>query len=281
MKAAGLSPLPPVTGQDAELAAIQRILAGEQYMTVYKAIKPEAEGAAVLAYDLLTGKTPDASMTNGKVANGKSLAGRATDALSLAVVFGILYAGVHLAPGIQGEWSRDAALIGAVGFLLLAGTLTSELVEVIGVPHLTGYLFAGIIAGPHVLHLVEHESVKQLEPVNTLAIALIALAGGAELRLDQLKRGLRSLVIALGLQTVIGMVLMTGVFFLARPAFVSGMTSTAVLGVAILWGCLAINVGRADRPAARDGRVRRHRRARRRYLGRFPLFDRRRVRACL
>jgi D-xylose transport system substrate-binding protein len=63
--------LPPVTGQDAELAAIQRILAGEQYMTVYKAIKPEAEGAATLAYDLLAGKAPEASMVNGKVANGK------------------------------------------------------------------------------------------------------------------------------------------------------------------------------------------------------------------
>lgn len=71
MKAAGLKPLPPVTGQDAELAGIQRILEGEQYMTVYKAIKPEAEGAATLAYDLLNGKTPDASMVNGKVANGK------------------------------------------------------------------------------------------------------------------------------------------------------------------------------------------------------------------
>ena len=72
MKAAGLSPLPPVTGQDAELAAIQRILAGQQYMTVYKAIKPEAEAAAELAYDLLTKTAVPASMTNGKtVNNGK------------------------------------------------------------------------------------------------------------------------------------------------------------------------------------------------------------------
>src|SRR4030081_3414913 len=47
MKAAGVKPLPPVTGQDAELAGIQRIVAGEQYMTVYKAMKPEAEGAAI------------------------------------------------------------------------------------------------------------------------------------------------------------------------------------------------------------------------------------------
>jgi len=71
MKAAGLSPLPPITGQDAELAAIQRILAGEQYMTVYKAIKPEAEGAAQLAFTLDSGGTPAAASVNGKVNNGK------------------------------------------------------------------------------------------------------------------------------------------------------------------------------------------------------------------
>jgi D-xylose transport system substrate-binding protein len=72
MRAAGLSPLPPVTGQDAELAAIQRILKGQQYMTVYKAIRPEADAAAELAYDLLMNKPVPASMTNGKtVNNGK------------------------------------------------------------------------------------------------------------------------------------------------------------------------------------------------------------------
>jgi D-xylose transport system substrate-binding protein len=69
MKAAGVSPLPPVTGQDAELAAIQRVLAGEQYMTVYKAIKPEAERAAELAYYLLTGKAVPADWTGGKTVN--------------------------------------------------------------------------------------------------------------------------------------------------------------------------------------------------------------------
>jgi D-xylose transport system substrate-binding protein len=69
IKAAGVKPIPPVTGQDAELAAIQRIVSGDQYMTVYKAIKPEAEGAAELAVDLATGKSVPASMTNGKTVN--------------------------------------------------------------------------------------------------------------------------------------------------------------------------------------------------------------------
>jgi len=71
MKSAGVKPLPPVTGQDAELAAIQRILAGDQYMTVYKAIKPEAEAAAELAYDLAQNKTIPSGLVNGKTNNGK------------------------------------------------------------------------------------------------------------------------------------------------------------------------------------------------------------------
>ena len=70
MKAAGVKPLPPTTGQDAELAAIQRIVAGEQYMTVYKAIQPEAEGAAELAVTLAQGKKPAASKVNGTTNNG-------------------------------------------------------------------------------------------------------------------------------------------------------------------------------------------------------------------
>ncbi|MGW2633764.1 sugar ABC transporter substrate-binding protein [Streptomyces chattanoogensis] len=57
LKAAKIDPLPPVTGQDAEIAAIQRILTGEQYMTVLKPFKPEADGAAAMAVALARGKT--------------------------------------------------------------------------------------------------------------------------------------------------------------------------------------------------------------------------------
>ncbi|MEU9670600.1 substrate-binding domain-containing protein [Streptomyces bobili] len=46
----------PLTGQDAELAGIQRIVAGTQSSTVYKAFKPEADAAAQIAVNLLEGK---------------------------------------------------------------------------------------------------------------------------------------------------------------------------------------------------------------------------------
>ncbi|MFE6904722.1 sugar ABC transporter substrate-binding protein [Streptomyces sp. NPDC057717] len=49
LKAAGVTHLPPVTGQDAELAAVQRIVTGDQYMTVYKPYPEEASTAAQLA----------------------------------------------------------------------------------------------------------------------------------------------------------------------------------------------------------------------------------------
>jgi D-xylose transport system substrate-binding protein len=65
---AGFSKVPPLTGQDAELAAIQRIVADGQTMTVYKAIKPEAEAAAGMAVALLQGQKyagADKSVNNG------------------------------------------------------------------------------------------------------------------------------------------------------------------------------------------------------------------------
>ncbi len=48
----------PLTGQDAEKLAVTRILTGQQSMTVYKAIKPEAAGAAELAVALLGTSRP-------------------------------------------------------------------------------------------------------------------------------------------------------------------------------------------------------------------------------
>ena len=53
----------PVTGQDATLQGIQNIVAGDQCMTVYKAIKKEADAAAELAIALAKGETPAAPDT--------------------------------------------------------------------------------------------------------------------------------------------------------------------------------------------------------------------------
>jgi D-xylose transport system substrate-binding protein len=59
-----------VTGQDAELAGVQRILAGDQLMTVYQPIIDIAETAAELAVPIAQGKEPPADLAKDKVDNG-------------------------------------------------------------------------------------------------------------------------------------------------------------------------------------------------------------------
>lgn len=63
MKRAGFATLPPITGQDAELAAVQRILTGEQFMTIYLDIRAEAEKSAELAVALARGEKPAPATT--------------------------------------------------------------------------------------------------------------------------------------------------------------------------------------------------------------------------
>jgi D-xylose transport system substrate-binding protein len=65
LKAAGIDDI-PVTGQDAELAGVQRIVTGEQYMSVYKPYPQEADVAAEMAVALAQGKSLD-SLAKDKV----------------------------------------------------------------------------------------------------------------------------------------------------------------------------------------------------------------------
>ena len=59
-----------VTGQDAELAGIQRILTGDQLMTVYQPIIDIAETSAELAVPIAQGKEPPGDLAGEKVDNG-------------------------------------------------------------------------------------------------------------------------------------------------------------------------------------------------------------------
>ena len=62
-KAAGVDPVPPVTGNDATIAALQLIIAGDQYNTISKPSEIVAAAAANVAIQLLKGETPKAEMT--------------------------------------------------------------------------------------------------------------------------------------------------------------------------------------------------------------------------
>ena len=72
MKGAGINPEEkPVTGQDSTVAGLQRILKGEQFMTIFKPIEPEAQIAAEMAISLgetgeVSTQKPTENINNGK-----------------------------------------------------------------------------------------------------------------------------------------------------------------------------------------------------------------------
>jgi len=73
MKGVGINPEErPVTGQDATVAGLQRILAGQQFMTIYKAIEPEAKIAAEMAIELGETGELSAELAPEKINNGKT-----------------------------------------------------------------------------------------------------------------------------------------------------------------------------------------------------------------
>jgi D-xylose transport system substrate-binding protein len=62
-KAAGVNPVPPVSGNDATTAALQLIIAGDQYNTISKPSEIVAAAAAQVAVGFLNGETPKAQTT--------------------------------------------------------------------------------------------------------------------------------------------------------------------------------------------------------------------------
>ncbi|MFG2289754.1 sugar ABC transporter substrate-binding protein [Streptomyces sp. NPDC048595] len=71
LKSAGIKDV-PVGGQDAELPALQRLVAGTQSFTIYKDVRPEAETAAEIAFRLLRGKSINSLTTTTAGNSSKS-----------------------------------------------------------------------------------------------------------------------------------------------------------------------------------------------------------------
>jgi Kef-type K+ transport system membrane component KefB len=177
-------------------------------------------------------------LSTGTVPAHRGFGHHVMHAVLLCAFTALIFYVTRAVPEMQGSlWT-----IASIGFLLVAGTLTSELLAPLGLPHLTGYLIAGIAAGPHVLRLVDEHTVKSMSPVNTLALALIALAGGAELDLSALKKGARGMAWAMLVQCVLVLIAQTGVFVAARPLlpFVHVLPFGQILAIGLLWGAFSV-----------------------------------------
>jgi len=127
---------------------------------------------------------------------------------------------------LHGEGASAAFTLVSFGFILLAAYTLGALAERIHLPHITGYLLAGVACGPHFLGLLDGEVVHQLKIFDILAIALIAMEAGSALDVGGLRQRWRQVAVlttALIVLSIVG-----GVSF-------AGITSGVIPPLAIPW----------------------------------------------
>ena len=155
----------------------------------------------------------------------------------------IVFIGVTHALGflrMPGTTHGSATLF--LGFLLLSSYLAGRAAKAIALPQITGYLVIGIIVGPHVLGILSTEMVEEFRFVNGVALALIALSAGGELRIGPLRERIRSISVITTFQVGFMFTLVAGSVFLGRGAidFLEGEPTELVLAVALLFGLVAV-----------------------------------------
>ena len=121
-------------------------------------------------------------------------------------------------------------------FIALASKQIAGTFVKIKLPQITGFLIAGIIAGPFFLDLIHKEALIKLEFVNEIALAFIAFAAGAELYLKELRSRYKSISWMTFGQLVVTFVLSTVIIlFLADYfPFMKEMNFNLRFSVAIL-----------------------------------------------
>lgn len=89
----------------------------------------------------------------------------------------------------------------ALGVALLAASLAGDLLERARLPRLTGYLLFGVVCGPYLLNIITRPMARDLQLIDSLAVALIAFVAGLEMNVGRLRRSLTA-ILALGGATI-------------------------------------------------------------------------------
>ena len=158
--------------------------------------------------------------------------------LTLAAFIGIMHAVGFLR--VPGTAHGSATLF--LGFLLLASYLAGRAAKATALPQITGYLLVGILVGPSVLGLFPESMIEGSRFVNGVALALIALSAGGELRLQALRERMRSIGVITLFQIVCMFVLVAVAVYWARDSigFLQGQPRRVAVAVALLFGLVAV-----------------------------------------
>ena len=118
------------------------------------------------------------------------------------------------------EAAGDSSALAALGFVILGGYIAGRCFAGIGLPQVTGYMLTGLLVGPYLVGIFDQVLTNRLKPVEEIALVLIALTAGGELRLGDLRLHLKAISAVLVMQTLIVLVISTAALLLAGGWFI-------------------------------------------------------------
>jgi Kef-type K+ transport system membrane component KefB len=141
--------------------------------------------------------------------------------------------------GANGDTSRTLLTF---GFLILAAYTIGEIAKAIRFPKIVGYLAAGVVFGPSALNILTADATRELQPVSSLAIALIALLAGAELRLSDIRESGVVIVKILASELSLAFLATLGLILLLRAhvPFLAGAGTGQVIAFSVLFASIVI-----------------------------------------
>jgi len=158
--------------------------------------------------------------------------------LILITVFALWFKSLE----IESNRQQAGITILSLGIVLLAAYVFSRILKITKLPLITGYIFAGIIAGPYITGFLSVDDVERFRLVDDLALSFIAFTAGGALHLQSLKKKSRIILFNVALLTIVVFaivylfIISTGRYF----DFINTLSSTNITVFAILLGVVSV-----------------------------------------
>lgn len=156
----------------------------------------------------------------------------------LSIVVIIMHFISNASPDV--EVFENAKLTIGFGFLLVSSYFFGLFFSKLKLPKISGYITAGIVFGPFVLNYVQTDIIENMKIIDELALTLIALNAGGELKIKDLKKYKKSISLMIIFQTVFIFVGMFIFFYFFASSFdlFSAYSTNSLIAFALITGAL-------------------------------------------
>lgn len=133
-------------------------------------------------------------------------------------------------------------------FVALAAYYIGKLFSKLGLPYITGYLLAGMVAGPFILDIMPKDTSTHLRYIDELSLAVIAFVAGSELYLKEIRSRLRTIGITTTSVMLVGLLLIGIILFVLSQflSFAEGLSTTGRVALALLGGTILLALSPAS-----------------------------------